>query len=85
MMNTKFYLTSEDRNKFQPLYLNSMSTKEYTNSYDELHYEINNHAYFGGEGLVSTLEDYAKCLNWRLYTSHIKSCFKKIIKSRYMI
>ena len=44
MMNTKFYLTSEDRNKFQPLYLNSMSTKEYTNSYDELHYEINNPA-----------------------------------------
>ena len=60
MMNTKFYLTSEDRNKFQPLFLNSMSIKEFTNSYDELHYEINNHAYFGGEGLVSTLEDYAK-------------------------
>ena len=60
MMNTKFYLTSEDRDKFQPLYLNSMSIKEFTNSYDELHYEINNHAYFGGEGLVSTLEDYAK-------------------------
>ena len=60
MMNTKFYLTSEDRDKFQPLYLNSMSIKEFTNSYDELHYEIDNHAYFGGEGLVSTLEDYAK-------------------------
>jgi len=60
MTNTKFYLTSEDRDKFQPLYLNSMSIKEFTNSYDELHYEINNHAYFGGEGLVSTLEDYAK-------------------------
>ena len=60
MMNTKFYLTIEDRGKFQPLYLNSMSIKEFTNSYDELHYEINNHAYFGGEGLVSTLEDYAK-------------------------
>ena len=60
MMNTKFYLTSEDRNKFQPLYLNSMSIKEFTNSYDELHYEKDNHAYFGGEGLVSTLEDYAK-------------------------
>ena len=60
MMNTKFYLTSEDRNKFQPLYLNSMSIKEFTNSYDELHYERDNHAYFGGEGLVSTIEDYAK-------------------------
>ena len=40
MMNTKFYLTTEDRNKFQPLYLNSRSIKEFTNSYDELHYEI---------------------------------------------
>ena len=60
MMNTKFYLTTEDRNKFQPLYLNSRSIKEFTNSYDELHYEIDNHAHFGGEGLVSTLEDYAK-------------------------
>ena len=60
MMNTKFYLTVEDRNKFQPLYLKSQSIKEFTNSYDELHYEIDNHAYFGGEGLVSTLDDYAK-------------------------
>ena len=72
MMNTKFYLTSEDRNKFQPLYLNSMSTKEYTNSYDELHYEINNHAYFGGEGLVSTLEDYAKFCKMLLNGGELK-------------
>ena len=72
MMNTKFYLTSEDRNKFQPLYLNSMSTKEYTNSYDELHYEINNNAYFGGEGLVSTLEDYAKFCKMLLNGGELK-------------
>ena len=72
MMNTKFYLTSEDRNKFQPLYLNSMSTKEYTNSYDELNYEINNHAYFGGEGLVSTLEDYAKFCKMLLNGGELK-------------
>jgi len=72
MMNTKFYLTSEDRNKFQPLYINSMSTKEYTDSYDELHYEINNHAYFGGEGLVSTLEDYAKFCKMLLNGGELK-------------
>ena len=72
MMNTKFYLTSEDRNKFQPLYINSMSTKEYTNSYDELHYEINNHAYFGGEGLVSTLEDYARFCKMLLNGGELK-------------
>jgi len=72
MINTKFYLTSEDRNKFQPLFLNSMSIKEYTNSYDELHYEINNHAYFGGEGLVSTLEDYAKFCKMLLNGGELK-------------
>ena len=60
MVNTKFYLTAEERERFQPLFLNSQSIKEFTNSYDELHYQIDNHAYFGGEGLVSTLEDYAK-------------------------
>ena len=60
MVNTKFYLTAEERERFQPLFLNSQSIKEFTSSYDELHYQIDNHAYFGGEGLVSTLEDYAK-------------------------
>ena len=60
MVHTKFYLTAEERERFQPLFLNSQSIKEFTNSYDELHYQIDNHAYFGGEGLVSTLEDYAK-------------------------
>ena len=60
MNNTKFYLTDDDRNKFQPLYINSGPVKEFTNSYDELEYDIDNHAYFGGEGLVSTFEDYAK-------------------------
>ena len=60
MVNTKFYLTTEERERFQPLFLNSHSIKEFTHSYDELHYQIDNHAYFGGEGLVSTLEDYAK-------------------------
>ena len=60
MTNTKFYLTEDERNRFQPLFLNSQAIKEFTDSYDELNYDIDNHAYFGGEGLVSTLEDYAK-------------------------
>ena len=72
MKNTKFYLTTEDRNKFQPLYLNSRSIKEFTNSYDELHYEIDNHAYFGGEGLVSTFEDYAKFCKMLLNGGELK-------------
>ena len=60
MMDTKFYLTSKDRLRFQPLYINNESLKGYTNDLDELSYDINNRAYFGGEGLTSTLNDYSK-------------------------
>ena len=60
MMDTKFYLTSKDRLRFQPLYINNESLKGYTNDLDELSYDINNKAYFGGEGLTSTLNDYSK-------------------------
>ena len=58
MEDTKFYLTSKDRLRFQPLFINNGSLKGYTNSQDELSYDINNKAYFGGEGLTSTLKDY---------------------------
>tara|TARA_B100001093_G_scaffold81869_1_gene73285 strand:- start:1376 stop:2512 length:1137 start_codon:yes stop_codon:yes gene_type:complete len=60
MMDTKFYLTSKDRLRFQPLYINNGSLKGYTKDLDELSYDINNKAYFGGEGLTSTLKDYSK-------------------------
>lgn len=60
MKDTKFYLTSKDRIRFQPLYINNGSLKGYTNDLDELSYDINNKAYFGGEGLTSTLKDYSK-------------------------
>ena len=60
MKDTKFYLTSKDRLRFQPLYINNGSLKGYTNDLDELSYDINNKAYFGGEGLTSTLKDYSK-------------------------
>jgi len=60
MKDTKFYLTSKDRLRFQPLYINNGSLKGYTNDLDELSYDINNMAYFGGEGLTSTLNDYSK-------------------------
>ena len=46
MTDTKFYLTEDERNRFQPLFLNSQAIKEFTNSYDELKYDIDNHAYF---------------------------------------
>ena len=59
MDETKFYLTKSDRERFQPLYINDGSLKGFTNNLDELTYDINNKAYFGGEGLVSTLDDYS--------------------------
>ena len=58
MDETKFYLTKSDRDRFQPLYINNGSLKGFTNDLDELTYDINNKACFGGEGLVSTLDDY---------------------------
>ena len=60
MNETKFYLTTEERKRFQPLFINSGSLKGYTNLLDEMTYDINNRAYFGGEGLVSTMNDYSK-------------------------
>ena len=60
MNETKFYLTPEDRERFQPLYINSGSLKGFTNFLDEMTYDENNGAYFGGEGLVSTMRDYSK-------------------------
>jgi len=59
MDETKFYLTKSDRERFQPLYINDGSLKGFTNNLDELTYDINNKAYFGGEGLTSTLDDYS--------------------------
>jgi CubicO group peptidase (beta-lactamase class C family) len=59
MDKTKFYLTKSDRERFQPLYINNGSLKGFTNNLDELTYDINNKAYFGGEGLISTLDDYS--------------------------
>lgn len=59
MDETKFYLTESDRKKIQPLYINNGSIKGFTNDLDDLTYDINNKAYFGGEGLTSTLNDYS--------------------------
>ena len=60
MNETKFYLSAEDRERFQPLFINSGTLKGFTNFLDEMTYDKNNRAYFGGEGLVSTMRDYSK-------------------------
>lgn len=59
MDETKFYLTERDRERFQPLFINNGALKGFTNDLDELTYDIENKAFFGGEGLTSTLDDYA--------------------------
>ena len=59
MSETKFYLTQEDRSRFQPLYINFGTIKGFTTELDELTYEESNSAYFGGEGLISTMNDYS--------------------------
>ena len=59
MTETKFYLTERDRSRFQPLYVNFGAIKGFTTELDELTYEESNAAYFGGEGLISTMNDYS--------------------------
>ena len=59
MSETKFYLTQEDRSRFQPLFVNFGTIKGFTTELDELTYEETNAANFGGEGLISTMNDYS--------------------------
>ena len=69
MSNTKFHLTLDDREKFQPLFINkipdtpmnpsSNSLKGFTNELDQLSYSEENKNYLGSGGLVSTFSDYS--------------------------
>ena len=59
MTETKFYLTENDRSRFQPLFINTGELKGFTYELNELTYKKENKAYFGGEGLVSTMSDYS--------------------------
>ena len=61
MVDTKFYLTDAERkDRFQPLFINQGNLKGFTYELDGLSYAQDNRAYFGGEGLVSTITDYSK-------------------------
>ena len=61
MSNTKFHLTDEELKKFQVLFINSGNLKGFTHLMDPvITYAEGNGAHFGGEGLVSTLGDYAR-------------------------
>ena len=69
MSETKFHLTIEERERFQPLFINRIanspmnpsnnSLKGFTNQLDQLSYSIDNKAYMGSGGLVSTMADYS--------------------------
>ena len=72
MKDTKFYLTEEDREKFQPLYRKAQKeaginllmpdsgVSSITKNFDELNYDKTSKKQLGGEGLVSTFNDYRK-------------------------
>lgn len=91
MNETKFYLTKEERERFQPLFINSNSLVGFTNFLDEMSYDIDNRAYFGGEGLVSTMSDYANfckmLLNRGTYNGNkiISSAIIDVMTSKYSI
>ena len=70
MSETKFHLTDEDRKKLQPLRVNIKAGSAfnqtdyhldgYTSALDGYSYLESNRAHFGGEGLVSTMNDFSK-------------------------
>ncbi|MCP4011698.1 MAG: beta-lactamase family protein, partial [Phycisphaeraceae bacterium] len=60
MTDTSFVLDEERRARFQPLFVNIGDLKGYTNLLDELNYDPDSRAHFGGEGLVSDPDDYAR-------------------------
>jgi len=60
MTDTSFVLDAERRARFQPLFVNIGDLKGYTNLLDELNYDPDSKAHFGGEGLVSDPDDYAR-------------------------
>ena len=73
MTNTKFELSPDDRKRFQVLFKKpdydetsevggkfDEGTSAFSNAHDELSYAPGTKAQFGGEGLVSTFQDYRR-------------------------
>lgn len=61
MTETSFHLGGDRRDRFQPLYINSGALEGFSRGFlDELNYDPSSRAFFGGEGLVSCMADYAK-------------------------
>ena len=61
MKETRFHLTPKDRKRFQPLFVKTDEAyRPGTLKEDELYYAPESRLYLGGEGLVSTMNDYGR-------------------------
>jgi CubicO group peptidase (beta-lactamase class C family) len=60
MVNTKFHLTRDEWERYQVLYINADNLKGFTYLLDShMTFKEENKAHFGGEGLLSTFDDYS--------------------------
>lgn len=60
MVDTGFSMTPAQRERFQPLFINTGSLKGFTYLLDQMTYQPGSRAHFGDAGLVSTMEDYSR-------------------------
>jgi len=60
MKDTSFSLDTQRRERFQPLFINTENLKGFTHLLDELNYSPKSRAHFGGDGLISSPEDYSR-------------------------
>ena len=60
MHDTKFHLNEKEWDRFQVMYINADNLKGFTYLLDShMTFKEENHAHFGGEGLLSTFDDYS--------------------------
>lgn len=60
MHDTKFHLNRDEWNRYQVMYINADNLKGFTYLLDsQWTFKKENHAHFGGGGLLSTFEDYS--------------------------
>ena len=60
MVDTGFSMSPKQRNRFQPLFINTGSLKGFTYLLDQMTYTPGSRAHFGDAGLVSTMDDYSR-------------------------
>ena len=60
MKDTSFSLDTQRRERFQPLFINTENLKGFTHLLDELNYSPKSRAHFGGDGLISSPQDYCR-------------------------